>query len=71
MLIRSAKSDLKCVMKLGNGAIAAHQDAAPDLKTDFSDPNPQLIDLHRLLCAAHAPSSFAVLAFTEYIGTGS
>ncbi len=54
VLIRPAKSDLKRVMKLGNGAVAAHQQATPDLGTDFSYPDTQLIGLHRLLCAVHA-----------------
>ena len=31
VLIRPAKGDLKRVMKLGNGAVAAHEKATPDL----------------------------------------
>jgi len=54
VLIRPAKSDLKCIMELGNGAVAAHQQATPDLGTDFADPDTQLIDLRRLFYAAHA-----------------
>ena len=29
VLIRPAKSDVKCVMKLSNGAVAAHEKATP------------------------------------------
>ena len=29
VLIRPAKSDLKCVMKLSNGAVAAYEKATP------------------------------------------
>src|SRR5512135_1663117 len=36
MLICPAKSDLKRVMELGNGAVAAHEKATPDLRTDLS-----------------------------------
>ncbi len=54
MLICPAQRNLKRVMKLGNGAVAARQEATPDLWTDLSYPDPQLIHLHRLLCAAHA-----------------
>ncbi len=41
-------------MELGNGAVAADQEATPDLGTDPSYPDPQLIHLHHLLYAAHA-----------------
>ncbi len=56
MLICPSKRNLKRVMKLGNGAVAAHEKAAPDLEADLPYPDPQLIHLHRLLCAAHARS---------------
>ena len=56
MLICPAKSNLKRVMKLGNGAVAAHEQTTPNLGTDLPYPDPQLIYLHRLLCAAHACS---------------
>jgi len=55
MLICPAKSNLKRVMELGNGAVAAHEQATPDLGTYLPYPDPQLIHLH-LLCAAHALS---------------
>src|SRR5579872_5291487 len=54
MFISPAKGNLERVMELGNGVVAAHQEATPYLGTDFADPDTQLIDLHRLLCAAHA-----------------
>ncbi len=41
-------------MELSNGAVTSHEQATPDLGTDFSYPDPQLIDLHRLVCIAHA-----------------
>jgi len=56
VLIRPAKSNLKRVMKLGNGAVAAHEKATPDLRTDLSYADPQLIHLRCLICAAHARS---------------
>src|SRR6266581_4550879 len=56
MLICPAESNLKRVMKLGNGAVAAHEKATPDLGADLPYPDPQLIHLRRLLCAAHALS---------------
>ena len=54
VLVRPAKSDLKCVMKLGNGAVAAHEQATPDLGTDLSYPDAQLIHLRCLICATPA-----------------
>ena len=54
VLISPAKSDLKRVMELGNGAVAAYQKATPDLRTDFSYPDAQLIHLHCLVRTAHA-----------------
>jgi len=54
VLIRPAKNNLKRVMKLDNGAIAAYTQATPDLGTDLSYPDPQLKLLHCLICATHA-----------------
>jgi hypothetical protein len=54
MLICPANSNLKDLMELGNGTVAAHQEATPDLGTDFSYPDTQSIHRHRLICAAHA-----------------
>src|SRR5258708_6101838 len=54
MLIRPAKSNLKYIIELGNGAVAAHEQATPDLRTDLSYSDAQLIHLHRLVCVAHA-----------------
>ena len=53
-LIRPAKSNLKRVMELGNGAVAAHKQATPDLQTGLSYPDAQLIHLYCLVCTAHA-----------------
>ena len=39
MFIRPAKCDLKYLVKISNGTITAHQEATPDLGTDFSDPD--------------------------------
>jgi hypothetical protein len=58
MLICQAKSNLKRVMKLGNGAVAAHEQATPDLGADLPYPDPQLIHLRRLLYAAQALSLY-------------
>ncbi len=41
-------------MELGNGAVTSHQQATPDLGADLPYPDPQLIDLHHLVCTAHA-----------------
>ncbi len=54
MFIGPAEGNLECVTELSNGAVAAHQEATPDLGTDFSYPDTQLIDLHRLVCTTHA-----------------
>ena len=54
VFICPAKSNLKYLMELGNGAVAAHQEATPDLGTDFSYPDTQLIHRYRLIYAAHA-----------------
>ncbi len=56
VLIGPAKRNLKRVVKLGNRAVAAHEKTTPDLGTDLPYPDPQLIHLRRLLCAAHARS---------------
>src|SRR6266700_6365844 len=53
MLIRPAKRNLQRVMKLGNRAVAAHEQATPNLGTDVAYPDAQLIHLHRVHCAAH------------------
>ena len=54
MLIRPTKSNLKYIMELGDGAVATHEQATPDLRTDLSYLDAQLIHLHCLICAAHA-----------------
>lgn len=54
VLIGPAECDLKCVVELGNGAVAAHEQATPDLGTNLAYPDAQLIHLHCLICAAHA-----------------
>ena len=46
MLIGPVKSNLKDLMKLGNGAVASHEQTTPDLRTDLSYPNAQLVDLN-------------------------
>src|SRR5438876_4617508 len=51
MLIRPAERNLQGVMKLGNRAIAAHEQATPALGTDVAYPDAQLIYLHCLICA--------------------
>src|SRR5438270_8078725 len=55
MLIRPAERNLQRVMKLGNRAVATHEQATPNLGTDVAYPDVQLIHLHSLICAAHAP----------------
>ena len=54
MLIGPAERNLKSVMKLGYRAVAAHEQATPNLGTDVAYPDAQLIHLHCLICAAHA-----------------
>ncbi len=54
MLIRPAERNLQRVMKLGKRAVAAHEQATPNLGTDVPYSNAQLIHLHCLICAAHA-----------------
>src|SRR5258708_1462608 len=54
MLIRPAERNLQDVMKLGNRAVAAHEQATPNLGTNLAYPDAQLIQLHCLICAAHA-----------------
>ena len=54
MLIRPAERNLQGVMKLGNRAVAAHEQATPNLGTNVAYPDAQLIHLHSLICAAHA-----------------
>ena len=54
VLICPAKSDLKRVRELSNGAVAAYQKATPDLRTDLSYPDAQLMHLYCLAYAAHA-----------------
>jgi hypothetical protein len=56
MVICPAKCDLQGVMKLGNRAVAAHEQATPNLRTNLPYPDAQLIHLHLrwLICAAHA-----------------
>lgn len=56
MLVCPVKRNLKRVMQLGNGALAAHEKTTPDLGVDLPYPDPQLIPLRRLLCATHARS---------------
>ena len=56
MLVCPAKRNLKRVMQLDNGAVAAHKKTTPDLGVDLPYPDPQLIHLPRLLCATHARS---------------
>ena len=45
MLIRPAERNLQRVMKLGNRAVAAHEQATPNLGTDVAYPDAQLIHL--------------------------
>src|SRR6266571_9419089 len=54
MVIHPAESNLQDVMKLGNRAVAAHEQATPNLGTNLAYPDAQLIHLHGLICAAHA-----------------
>jgi hypothetical protein len=54
MLIRPTEHNLQGVMKLGNRAVAAHEQATPNLGTNLSYPDAQLIHLYCLICAAHA-----------------
>jgi hypothetical protein len=54
VLIHPAESNLQGVMKLGNRAVAAHEQATPNLGTNLPYPNAQLMHLHYLICAAHA-----------------
>src|SRR5437868_14009686 len=50
MIISPAKCDLKHVMKISYRAVAAYQQATPDLGADFSYPDAQLINLNYPLC---------------------
>jgi hypothetical protein len=54
VLICPSKGDLKSLVKISDGAIAAHQEMTPDLRTDISYSATQLINLHHLGCATHA-----------------
>lgn len=63
MLVGPAESYLKRVVELGNRAVTSHEQATPDLGTDFSYPDAQLIDLNCFLCAFH-PSSYSCARFT-------
>jgi hypothetical protein len=54
MLIGPAERNLQDVMKLGNRAVATHEQATPNLGTNLPYPDAQLIYLHCLICAAHA-----------------
>ena len=56
MLIRPAERNLQRVMKLGNRAIATHEQATPNLGTNLAYPDAQLIHLHSLICVAYALS---------------
>jgi len=56
-------------MELSNGAVAAYEKATPDLRTDLSYPDTQLIHLHALICAAHA-LPLLKYSLAEYIGIG-
>ncbi len=54
MLICPAESNLQGVMKLGDGAVTAHEQTTPNLGTDVAYPDAQLIHLYCLIRAAHA-----------------
>ena len=58
MVVCPTERNLQGIMQLGNRAVAAHEQATPDLGTDFPYPDAQLIDLNRLVCALH-PSSYS------------
>lgn len=58
VLIGPAEGYLKRVVELGNRAIASHEQATPDLRTNFAYPDAQLVDLNCLLRAFH-PSSYS------------
>jgi hypothetical protein len=67
MFICPIKRDLQDVMKLGNRAIAAYQQATPDLRADLSYPDTQLIDLNCLLCVFHFSFPLCLLcSLTHY-----
>jgi hypothetical protein len=57
MFICPIKRDLQDLMKFGNRAIAAYQQATPDLGTHLPYPDAQLIDLNSWVCALHPCSS--------------
>ena len=54
MVIRPTERNLQRFMKLGKRAVAAHEQATPNLGTNLPYPDAQLIHLHYLICAAHA-----------------
>lgn len=54
MLIRPAERNLQGVVKPGDGAVAAHEQATPNLGTNVAYPDAQLIHLYCLIRAAHA-----------------
>jgi hypothetical protein len=60
MFIHPAEHDLQGVVKLSYGAIAAYEQATPDLRTDSTYPDAQLINLNCCICwFTHSSSSSA------------
>ena len=53
MRIRPSHGDLERVVQVGNAAVAAHQQAAPDRRADFPQPHPQLIEKYRGVFRGH------------------
>jgi hypothetical protein len=53
MRIRPAKRNLERVVKIGDRAIAAHQQAAPDHRTDLANPHVEPVNLDVELFCHH------------------
>ena len=41
-----AHGDLQGIMEVGDGAVAAHQEPAPDQRRDLAQPDVELIDFY-------------------------
>src|ERR1700730_575945 len=69
MVVCPTERYLQDIMKLGYRAVASHQQATPDLGTDLSYPDTQLIHLNCLVCTFHPTPLLDSSSCTVYVSS--